>query len=469
MDNTDYIYSENKKECNVSVKNIVGITLSAVLVIVLAVYGIFYNVKYHKQEIVMQNRTEQTFSNMIEYVNTAQDYMLKAMASNSGEQAALMLSEARRYTNLAQEDLTSLPVDESSVEDISDYLVKLSDIMGAWSKKAVNGDTLSADEYMALATLYGFSQDLSGALYEMNSELRQGKSNWKDITKDSKKITHNKILAEQKETLSRLAHPFTNMPDFEYDGKFSSHICKVEPRGLSGKEITKEKGEEIVRQIISKITPEYGKVKYEGNHMIQNIEVYSYSVTENNGENIMASLDITKQGGMLCELMMITKEDAARISEKEAVESGKKFLEEMNYQNMEEIYKIYQGNCMTITYAYTDKGVTYYPDLCKVKISLTSGEVTGFDGHEYLCCHEGRFLKSPSFTLEEGKEYISNKVKITESRQAVILTDYLTEEYVYEYKVAAQGREFLIHIDPQTGKEVQILLLIEDDGGLIAI
>lgn len=469
MDNTDYIYNESKKEYNISVKNIVAATLTGIVVVILAVYGIFYSVQYHKQEIVIQNHTEQTFGNMMEYVNTAQDYMLKALASSSETQRALMLSEARRYTLLAEEDLSSLPIDESAVEHISDYLVTLGDIMGAWSKKAAGGDTLTTDEYSTLVTLYGYSQDLSSSLNAINMDILQGKNTWKNITKNSKTVAHSKVIADRQENLKRLSDPFTNLPQLEYDGKFSKHICKIEPRGLSGDDITKEAGEQIARDIIAMTAGEYGKIKYTGTHTINNIEVFNYSVSNPSDDSIMAYMDITKKGGMLCSLMIIADNGEASLDIDQATESGKSFLEELDYQNMEPVYRTQQGNYLTVSYVYTKDEVMYYPDICKVKIALDSGKIVGFDGHGYLCCHENRYLKIPAFSLEEGEEYISNKLEITESREAVILTEYMTEEHVYEYRCSAHGREFLVHLDPQSGKEVQILLLIEDDAGLMAI
>ena len=469
MNDTDYIYNEKSKESNISVKNIVAATLAGILIVVLAVYGVFYSTQYHKQEIALTNHTQQTFDNLIEYVNTAQDYMLKALASSSQTQCAVMLSEARHYTLLAEEDLGSLPIDESAVEHISDYLVTLGDIMGTWSRKIAGGEELTSEEYNILVTLYGYSQDLSGALSAISTDIVQGNNTWTDITKNSKTIAHNKIIGDNQQNLKRLSDPFTNLPELEYDGKFSKHICKMQPRGLSGEDITKEAGEQLAREIISNGVGGYGTVKYTGTHTIDNIEVFNYSVTAVGEETIMAYMDITKVGGMLCRLMINTDGEEQRLDIEQAIESGREFLVEQGYQNMEPIYRTQQGNYVTVSYAYTDKGVTYYPDVCKVKISLDSGNIVALDAHGYLCCHEYRNLKTPSYSLEEGEEYITKKLEILESRQAVILTEYMTEEHVYEYKCSAHGREFLVYLDPETGKEVQILLVIEDDGGLMAI
>ena len=119
---------------------------------------------------------------------------------------------------------------------------------------------------------------------------------------------------------------------------------------------------------------------------------------------------------------------------------------------MEVLSGIRQGNEYTVSYVYVKDGVYYYPDTCNVKISLVTGNIIGFDGHNYLCCHEGRYLEKPAFSIEEGMEKISKKVRVEESREAVIMTEYKTEKHVFEYKCSAMGRDVYVYVDTQTGE-----------------
>lgn len=454
MDNTDYIYKEQKRDYRSVVKNTVAATLIGLVVVALAVYGIFYSVKSHKQEIMLQNYAEQSIVNMIEYVNSAEECIFRAMVCASPWQTTNYLADVRRYTMMAEEDLSSLPLDESAQENMSRYLVTLSDIAGACSRKISLGNELSEEENGMLETLYGYCRDLSGALNGIHDDLMDGKCTWNELTKKSKNIAHDKVLAGQNTSLKRFSDPFTNFPEMEYEGRFSSHICKIAPRGLSGNEISRVEGEALVRKIFSQLGRSYSEIRYEGNHTTNNIEVLCFTVLQPENEEFLASVDITKQGGMLCSLMFAGENGQAALDYVEAEEIGKSFLEDNGYKNMEILSGTRQGNEYTVSYVYVKDDVYYYPDTCNVKISLVTGEIIGFDGHNYLCCHEGRFLETPSLSIEEGEEKISKKVQVIESRQAVIQTEYKTEKNVFEYKCSAMGREFFLYIDTQTGEIV---------------
>lgn len=452
MDNTEYIYKEQKTEYRSVIKNTVAATLIGLVVVALVVYGIYFSVKSHKQEIVLQNYAEQSFVNMIEYVNSAEDCLFMAMVSASHCQTTNYLSEARRYTMMAEEDLVNLPIDESAQENVSRYLVTLSDVAGACSRKLSSGDELSEEENSMLESLCGYCRDLSGALCGIHEELSAGKCTWNELTKKSKNITHDKVLADQNASLKRFSDPFTNFPELEYDGKFSSHICKIQPRGLSGKEFSRTEAEDAVRKLFSQVRKEYSEIRYEGNHMVNNMEVLCFTILQPENKEFLANVDITKQGGFLCTFMSVGENGQATIDTTEAEEKGREFLEENGYENMEVLSGIRQGNEYTASYVYVKDGVYYYPDTCNVKISLVTGNIIGFDGHNYLCCHEGRYLEKPAFSIEEGMEKISKKVRVEESREAVIMTEYKTEKHVFEYKCSAMGRDVYVYVDTQTGE-----------------
>lgn len=454
MENKDYIYkNERKAPTGNIVKNAIAATLMGLVIVSLAVYGIFFSVKSRKQEIMLQNYAQHSFINMMDYVHSVEDCLFMAMVCSSPVQAIDYLSEARQYTMLAEEDLCNLPIDESSQEQISHYLVTLNDISGTISRQLADGVALSDDENKMLEVMYGYCQDLSGALGCIHEDLLTGSSSWKDITKKSKNITHDRLLAEQNVNLKRLAEPFSDMPAFEYNGKYSSHICNIEPKGLNGEEISKEDGEKIVRQLLYNSGEEYTDVQCMGEHLAENINVFCYTVTHKEDKNYYATIDITKQGGMLCNMAIYGKNGDAVIGLSEAEEIGRTFLAENGYKDMEVVFSEEQGNEADINYVYVKNDIFYYPDMCKVRISLSDGKIIGFDAHNYLCCHEGRFLKTPDFTIEEGMEKLNDKIEVVSSRHAVIFTGYKTEKQVYEYKCMALGREFYVCVDVDS-KEV---------------
>ena len=86
-----------------------------------------------------------------------------------------------------------------------------------------------------------------------------------------------------------------------------------------------------------------------------------------------------------------------KISQEEANQIGKEYLETKGFNNMKETYFMKIGNIVTINYAFEDNtvklnesGIIVYPDLIKVKVALDNGEVIGLETTGYLNNHYER-------------------------------------------------------------------------------
>ena len=76
--------------------------------------------------------------------------------------------------------------------------------------------------------------------------------------------------------------------------------------------------------------------------------------------------------------------------------------------------------------------------------------------------------KNVKYTITEGKKLINPSLEILAYKKAFIPTDWETENYVYEYRCRdKKDNEVLIYIDPVTGEEKDILILLYTDGGVL--
>jgi len=136
---------------------------------------------------------------------------------------------------------------------------------------------------------------------------------------------------------------------------------------------------------------------------------------------------------------------------------------------MKETYFIKQGNVVTVNYAYNDNGVIVYPDLIKVKIALDNGEILGIETTGYLNSHKEREVTEPQITLEEAKAKINDKLEIMSENMAIIPTEWKTELVCYEFKGKVEEKEFLVYINAETGKEEDILVILDTPGGTLTV
>lgn len=77
-----------------------------------------------------------------------------------------------------------------------------------------------------------------------------------------------------------------------------------------------------------------------------------------------------KKGGHLLSMNCNREISSENVKEEDAINIGKEFLKNREYDNMKETYYLKENGTITINYAYMQKEVVMYPDLIKVKLHL---------------------------------------------------------------------------------------------------
>lgn len=89
---------------------------------------------------------------------------------------------------------------------------------------------------------------------------------------------------------------------------------------------------------------------------------------------------------------------------------------------MKSTYSAVYDNVCTINFAYEKSGVTYYPDLIKVGISLSDGSVYSLEAGGYLTNHTERtapdLSDAAAATLSPAAEPISTKACLIPKKTA---------------------------------------------------
>ena len=157
------------------------------------------------------------------------------------------------------------------------------------------------------------------------------------------------------------------------------------------------------------------------------------------------------------------------ISQEEANEKGKEFLNNKGLNNMKETYYLKQDGIATINYAYTQNDVVVYSDLVKVKVALDNGEVLGIETTGYLNNHTQRDTSKVKISKEEAKKTLNKDLEISSEGLAIIPTEYNTEILCYEFKGKVDDREFLVYINAENGREEDILIITNTPNGTLTM
>lgn len=436
------------------------------LVIATVVLGVFLYRQRTEYVIQTENQYNLAFYELIDYIDDVENYLAKAIVSSSAENGAKTLMHVWREANLAQVYLSQLPISSNELANTSKFLNQVSEYSYSLATKCINNEKLTDEELNNLQNLYDYSTNLTVTLEQLLNDMGSGNISWKELTKDT-----DTALAQQVDNLSgaSFSNLDKNFGEYEgliYDGAYSDHIESAEKKGLTGNEISEEEAKNIVKEFVGNERIE----AINSNGLIENgnIVVYDFSIKIKDGDNNNPmNISISKTGGHII-LMNYNREIAEeKMSQEEANNKGKEFLESRNFANMKETYYLKQGNAVTINYAYEQNGVVVYPDLIKLKIALDNGEILGIETSGYLNNHEERNIPAAKISEGEAKQKLNKNLEITSSGLAIIPTEWKTEIFCYEFKGKVNDKDFIVYINAENGREENILVIIDTPNGIL--
>ena len=293
-----------------------------------------------------------------------------------------------------------------------------------------------------------------------------GRISWKELTKDTKTAFAQQVDNLSTATFSNIDENFGEYAGLIYDGAFSEHMESAEKKGLTGEEIDEEKAKQIAKDFIEEDRIQ----EFNSNGLIENgnIQVYDFNAKINDDENNNnLTISIAKKGGHIVNMNYNREVKTEVISQDEANEKGKEFLNSRGISNMKATYYLKEGGIVTINYAYEQNGVTIYPDLIKVKVALDNGEILGVETSGYLNNHTERTFTKAKISMEEARSKLNKSLEITSEGMAIIPTEWKTEILCYEFKGKIDDTDFLVYTNVETGREENILVSIDTPNGIL--
>ncbi|MCX7922779.1 MAG: germination protein YpeB [Clostridia bacterium] len=433
-----------------------------------AMWG-FYQYKHAanlRQEL--DNQYNRAFFEMTGYVQNVEMLLAKSLITSTPTKTAAILQEAWRQSNLAQANLGQIPVSQPVLANTSKFLTQVGDLSYSLNNQNMTGKQLSEQQYETIQKLHGFAVTLGNNLNALQNQLGSGRMRWGELSNKGTPIftrTSAKLSMQQVENIDKT---FQQYPTLIYDGPFSDHLVTAEPKGVTGNEMSAE-------QVKKNVTAFFGADKVKSVDYVEKndtppIRTYSYKVSFKGApDDQNATIDMTQKGGHPFWMLNNRAVPNATINVDKAKDIGRKFLESRGFKNMVDTYYLKEDNTATINYAYQQDNVTVYPDLIKVKIALDNGEIVGFEAKGYLAAHTLRTIPTPKITESQARALINPKVQVLSSGMAIIPTDYKTELYTYEFKGKMNNRDFLVYINAETGKEENILMIIDTPNGILTI
>ena len=428
-----------------------------ILSVLLIVTGIFAFTQYRRaQKLTYFQNVEynRVFSELSESVDDLEISLLKGQVVSGDSQLIKLSADLYGQASAAKANLALLPMKGQTLAKTSEFLAQVGEYANSLSDKMLRGEEISQKEITTMQELLEYSRILKKAFDEMLVDINEGKISFSDDKSISGRLTGAKASISGE--LSGLEEEFHDYPSLIYDGPFSQHLTQKESVFLKGKaEISQKQAIKKARNLTGEDAKSITEIKG---------KIPSYSV---NGKNSVA--EFTKKGGVLLLYMKDRVSDEEKISLKNAKQAAQRFLRENGFFDMTESYYEKKDGSVVINYAYKQDEYTVFPDLVKVKVALDNGEVIGFESLGYVTNHIYRHIPEEKISSEEALSKVGTHLKTESVTKAIIPLDDGTEKVCWQIQGTVSDRHFLMYVNTQTGAIEDVQILLESDGGILAV
>lgn len=445
----------NEKQMTRRGKIRLGLYIGTVIT-VLGILSIVQTVKAQKYEREATVTKQMALLSLEESLNNISTNLEKTIYVSTPTMLAELGSDLWREASAAKTSLSILPAEDMYLNNTYKFLSQIGEFVMSLQRKSATAQELTNKEREQLKELNNYCDSLNEQVGQMCFNLQNGNFTFEDNS--STLPQPNKELNTLSKSLDDAEQAMTDLPSLIYDGPFSDHIDQGKPRFLEGlNEISENKALEIAKVVC-----------------ISEAEDLEYAYDENGDipcyvfQSENCTVAITKTGGK--PLYMISSDFAGEIQleYKEAVETAKKYLSKIGYENMRESYYFAEDGICTVNFAAAQGDVILYPDLIKVSVNLSNGEIMSFDATGYIYNHQERENLNATINRAQAEATLNGYLEIIDTQLCVIPTDWQTEKYCYEIHCKTdEEQELLVYVDCETGEEDNILILLYSDGGVL--
>lgn len=430
--------------------------LSAVVLVLGIWAGVSsFNLAVAERELKRSN--ERALTQLGTYLDDISLNLQKCMYSQSEDMLSDVSTKLWRSSASAKESLSEITDGNTEVSGVYKFLSQVGEYTLSLNEQLVKGNTLTKEQTDNLNALLNYSKELSDEVNYLIDQEENGLLDFDEIKSTLQRDGEASLYLGDE--LNDANQSLQDYPTLIYDGPFSDHINNKESQLVKKlEEVSEEQAKKKAAEFIDADENELQLLSKTQN----NLSAYNFY----NGDY---TVSVTMQGGIVCYMLTSSFASEIKLTQEQAIEKATEFLKGKGYTSIKESYYSTSDGICTINFAYYENGITYYTDLIKVSVALDDGSVTAFDATGYLMNHTEREVpQNIKYSLQSAQKLLKKNLKVISGKRAFIPTEWETEIYVYEYHCKApDGNEILVYIDPETGEEKDILILLYSDGGVL--
>lgn len=393
-------------------------------------------------------------------IDNIKNTLYKGMYAGTPEMMTQLSSKLWSDASTAKSSLAQLPISELHLENTYKFLSQVGNFSKSLAKRYSDGEALSKDDRKSLKTLSEYADRLAENMWNVEKRINSGELSFEKAVTEVQGAENNEEPSYITEGFTDFEEGYDNYPTLIYDGPFSDHILEKEPEMLKG---TTEVTLSDALKKAEKACGTTGLTHSDSND--EQGKMPSYIFTKDS-----TTIAITKYGGYLSYMLGDRKVSTRSLTALESVGKAKEYLTMLGINHTTDTYYEISGNVCTVNFAGTENDIIMYTDLIKVSVAMDNGDILSFDGRGYITNHKKRNLSEPKITAEQARKKISTELTVTDTSIAVVPSAGTNELFCYEFHCTSpDGRQMLIYINADTGREEQILLLEISENGTLTV
>lgn len=434
------------------------VSFTVALIAALAAAAIGGYAASRKYRTAIEYSYQRALGELTEYISNLDITLQKGQYAASQKQLQGLSAALWREAGNAKIALGQLPLEGEPLEGTYKFLSQVGNFCMALSEKAENGEEITEDERRAIDRFSEYASALSLQLGQMESDLENGALTLGKVESTIVQDGEELPMPDINSGFHEMEEGFTDYPTLIYDGPFSDHIQQQKPKYLEGKAaVSSNKALAIAQKAVG-----MDDLAYDGKTS-GNLPGYLFS-------NDTVSVSITQAGGLVDYFLNSRAVGEPALTVEEGLAKAEARLQDAGMGEF--TYRYYQlaGGILTVNFAALQEGAVCYPDLIKIGVALDNGEVVSYDARGFVQNHAGREAPAVSVGEEEARAALSPRLAPESHSLAWIPSDGLREVFCHEFLCRGQdGEHVLVYVDVETGMEEQILILMEDESGVLAM
>lgn len=427
------------------------ITTLLIAVIILSVYlGIYVN-KHTAKERDLDSFYQSAYYGLVGNFVDIENDLAKARVMSDSKILRDNLMKIDVNCNLASQNLQIFYANNDGMHSLMNYINQLGDYCVFLIKQIEQGNNLTTSQMESLNRLWSVSKEYGKLLNSLQDYATDG-------------TTFSAMLGANNEKFESILSGINNgsieYPSLIYDGPFSDGLQNREPKGVVGEEITAEQGKKFVEKYL--VGYDIENIEY-AQDSVNRIPSYMYDVKLKG--NRQCSVQIAKNGGLLLMMDLLHETEEPMLTIGQCAKVAEQYCDSIGLNNMKVVWVNNNRSNVYINLCYEQDGIVNYPDMVKLKISLDTGEVIGFEGLNYAFNHHVRDIAPVTISEEDALLNVSAILENIQCRLVTIPWNVVSEKVAYELVGELDGEKYFVYVDAYNGSELNVLRMIDSNQG----